>query len=795
MWWRFRALISVLALWPLAAAPAPDKKAILIGINCYNPNSPECAKLTSVTPTRRVQRVPATGNWTYWQYLNLEGAVNDVELMKSILEAHQFTIPNDAVLLDEQATADAILFTLRKYLIDDAHAGDLRVVFYSGHGNYVRNRATRELDETIVPSDHWRGTPDIRDKELSRILWEAGSKKHVKVVFIADSCHSGSLTRGSVRRVKTAASGSADSPDAPWVDDPPSRDEQNHPIDPGKVGLVFLAAARRDQPAEETDGESGRIDDPFSGPHGAFTWALRQALDGDQDAPIDTVFQKAAAFLRIDKPAQEPDLQGNNRAAIDIFGEPAQGGAVQRAIVQKVMDGGVLRLSGGRAVGIYEGTELKGATRALADVEIRVTAEDGLAFSLARFIGQPGAVKTGDVFEVDKWVVPAGAMLKLYLPPSAPAGAIRQAAAEFGKLKSDPGIEWLEDETQGAPTHVLSWSGRAWALEKSPADGHPAELGAAPTAALVKGALPAGARLLVLFPPAAEVVEALPFSNDGARRIVLLKSPADAHYWMHGRLREGAVEYAWVRPDLVADAERAKLDQAPLPSRTDWTQLGAGDASRRTAASLADLAYRVGRLREWLVLNPPGPSRQEFPYQLAFREVGTDRYLDSGSVLGGQRFKVYLRASPEKLRSMNYSVAPRYVYIFAIDQFGKGTLLLPMAGRGNQDNLFPAPVPEGEPRKPAEALIPVSGNQEYDFEVGEPYGKDTYILLTSEQAVGNPDIFEFDGVRSKGSTRGGSENPLTELLSGVGSLSRSATPRVPANWSIQRVSLQSLPPK
>jgi hypothetical protein len=79
--------------------------------------------------------------------------------------------------------------------------------------------------------------------------------------------------------------------------------------------------------------------------------------------------------------------------------------------------------------------------------------------------------------------------------------------------------------------------------------------------------------------------------------------------------------------------------------------------------------------------------------------------------------------------------------------------------------------------------------------VGEPYGKDTYILLTSEQPVGSPDVFEFDGVRSKGAARGGVENPLTELLEGVGTLSRSPTPRVPTNWSIQRVSLESVPPK
>ena len=51
-------------------------------------------------------------------------------------------------------------------------------------------------DQTLAPADNWRNTPDIRDKEFSRLLWKAAAKG-VKVTFIADSCHSGSLARGA----------------------------------------------------------------------------------------------------------------------------------------------------------------------------------------------------------------------------------------------------------------------------------------------------------------------------------------------------------------------------------------------------------------------------------------------------------------------------------------------------------------------------------------------------------------------------------------------------------------------
>jgi hypothetical protein len=149
-------------------------------------------------------------------------------------------------LVDEHATADAILTTLRRNLVDDAKPGDLRFVYYSGHGNYVRNTASKEsdsFDQTIVPADHFRGVADVRDKEISRILFAAGSKG-VKVVFVADSCHSGSPTRGALdrRKVRTAREGSATRPDAPVVNDPADIDPKTgKAIDPASVGVISLA--------------------------------------------------------------------------------------------------------------------------------------------------------------------------------------------------------------------------------------------------------------------------------------------------------------------------------------------------------------------------------------------------------------------------------------------------------------------------------------------------------------------------------------------------------------------------
>ena len=80
---------------------------------------------------------------------------------------------------NQEATAAAILGALQKNLVDDAKPGDVRIFYYSGHGNHIRNLASAEQggeDQTIVPADNWRDVPDVRDKEISRILWQAAHK-------------------------------------------------------------------------------------------------------------------------------------------------------------------------------------------------------------------------------------------------------------------------------------------------------------------------------------------------------------------------------------------------------------------------------------------------------------------------------------------------------------------------------------------------------------------------------------------------------------------------------------------
>ena len=520
-------------------------------------------------------------------------------MMKSILESQGFTVPPDAFLTDEKATASAILNTLRKYLIEDTRdgqPGDVRFVYYSGHGNFVRNLAVADdgdndperYDETMVPSDHWRNTPDIRDKELSRIFTEASKK--VKIIFVADSCHSGSLSRGPGGMAKTADSGSVDAAGAPRITD-------KAPVDSSRAsGLIMLSAASRYQVALETTGDDTGSSDVERGPHGAFTWALRKAWLGQPGAPLNRLFQKASALLALDKPNQVPNIDGLNTDSVNLFGQPVGPSAARIAVVQDV-NGDSLGLRGGRVDGIYNGTRLKRVLPQTPAVEIEVTDEEGLDFSRAHVIEHaPGDYKLrqGDSFEVDKLVMPSTSMVSLYIPPPMSAQALSRAVSEFAALPGLLGTRWVADEAAVTATHILRWNGKSWLLEKGDFEEGGSDLGATPTAATIAKRVPSDGKLFVALPPSQDLADALPFGKGDQGRVTIAKTSAGANYRLRGRVHDGAAEYSWMEPAVNTEAVKAAANKNALglPLGTDWVAVST-DSLRESASNLGEKAYRL----------------------------------------------------------------------------------------------------------------------------------------------------------------------------------------------------------
>ena len=195
---------------------AQTRRALIIGINQYQSSTgavidaPSAIDTPHRTPPSKVARPPVSGRSRGgWQ--NLEGAVPDALAYRQMLIDVYHVPPENIIFLTDKknaqdtglhaagvATAQRILDTFQTHLIDEAKPGDISLFIYAGHGSRTHNDKSDEydkLDQTIVPADSEDGTPDIRDKELSRLYQKAASKK-ILLTVIADSCHSGGLSRG-----------------------------------------------------------------------------------------------------------------------------------------------------------------------------------------------------------------------------------------------------------------------------------------------------------------------------------------------------------------------------------------------------------------------------------------------------------------------------------------------------------------------------------------------------------------------------------------------------------------------
>jgi hypothetical protein len=84
-------------------------------------------------------------------------------------------------------------------------------------------------------------------------------------------------------------------------------------------------------------------------------------------------------------------------------------------------------------------------------------------------------------------------------------------------------------------------------------------------------------------------------------------------------------------------------------------------------------------------------------------------------------------------------------------------------------------------------------NADQDLTIAEPYGVDHYFLLSSANPIDNPQaVLNFEGARTRGGDPQGSD-PLARLLHNTATGTRGEVARIPVNWSIERLSLVSLP--
>lgn len=141
------------------------KKALCIGINNY----------------------PGT-------HMDLQGCVNDAQDWSAALTERGY---KTTLLLDEQATKAAMVDAISK-LIASGAKGDSLIITYSGHGTYQPDTDGDEadgLDEALCPYDLQTGGAALIDDEIKTLF--SARKAGVRLLLIADSCHSGTVTRAA----------------------------------------------------------------------------------------------------------------------------------------------------------------------------------------------------------------------------------------------------------------------------------------------------------------------------------------------------------------------------------------------------------------------------------------------------------------------------------------------------------------------------------------------------------------------------------------------------------------------
>ncbi len=128
--------------------------------------------------------------------MDLAGCVNDARHWAQALQARGFSVQT---LLDEAANRAGMLAAMRDTLAK-ARSGDLVVLTFAGHGTLVPDASGDESDgwdEALCPHDVQATQAPIVDDEI-HALFDA-RPAGVRVLLIADSCHSGTVTRAAVR--------------------------------------------------------------------------------------------------------------------------------------------------------------------------------------------------------------------------------------------------------------------------------------------------------------------------------------------------------------------------------------------------------------------------------------------------------------------------------------------------------------------------------------------------------------------------------------------------------------------
>lgn len=811
-------LFIPLLLVPAILCPGQTKRALLIGINTYQPQG-----TTAEHPAGC-----AYGRCELGSFENLEGAVNDAQSMADLLTSPKFGFPAGQVVLltnpappqprpgisvlpAAQTNHDGILAAMQHYLVDVPGRGDTVVFYDASHGSLrvnskgnkitvFMNGAFVHADSTLVPSDAYKGGFDVRDREMTHIF-QAALDKGIHLTVIFDSCHSGGTTRGAGGRyrARTLPYDPRDINEAPEI----LPDGQPRPaptLRTDNPALVF-SAAQQDQEADEADPSPAQPE-----AHGAFTAALIETLQVlPVDAPASLVYQRVRAVLEGNSfTNQEPDLDATSaRRRQPLFGADGSGSTATnartiRAAALQSDTNGKVRLDIGRVSGVGIGSEFTSTSNTGEPIKLRIAELQGIARSSATIVSPTGAkVAPGEVFKLTKWIPAESAPLRVWLWPANLSHDDILAAVAQVRLA---GVVLVADPAEQPWSDMLAWDGTSWTLRHAnptPSDPPgaavsnvinldrkpvaPISLGGTLTASALKQHLAAGARLWVNLPPSRELASKLAL-HESTSAVQTSTSLADANYLLTGTLSEAGPAYAWFHKTEfdAGPHSNAETNHSPgcsstsqYPVRSDWVSFTGAARLVEGAGALNKFASLLAKVHGWLQLadNPVGASAAGY-YGLAMVHASDQTLLPADQpARQDDRLQLELKAEAPVTER-------RWVYVLDIDCHGKGSLLYP---RDLAENQFPSDADTG-----LAFVLPGAPT----LRIGPPYGVDTLVMLSTAQPLPDPYALEFEGV----ATRGGVDpSPLDRLLTDTSRGMRGEPAAIPTDWGLDLTTLRSVP--
>lgn len=415
------------------------------------------AALTLITPLLAfgpAERIAPT-QWAFVigisDYIHLEdveggdlpGAEHDARRVRDVLVMrHGFPESNVRMLINGEATREAIREGITGWLVENARPADNVVIWYSGHGSQMWDEDGDEddgLDETLAPADvvPTNTEYDISDDEFNDWL---GTLPTENVIVFLDNCNSGTGTRdvtpfsrgrlldrdlSSIERPATAARRAL------------SGEEQDRTgFDADRTRVLELAAAQPFQVAvdaffPESDGREA-----FHG--GAFTtFMVQQLWKAPDDATYEEVFEDAYEALKRNRFQQDPYISEDVelRTFPLFFVDGATSGRRELALPITSASGAVAELGAGLALGLTPGSILE--TESGARLVVRSVGQRSTTADVAS-----GSVSEGDRARLVSYAYEASPLLV-----NVAAVETRLADALAAELSDVPSVRLVQSET------------------------------------------------------------------------------------------------------------------------------------------------------------------------------------------------------------------------------------------------------------------------------------------------------------------------------------------------------------